>query len=342
MDSEQPTKKAKMATSRDIDTYCAFMFSNENVKATRVLVSQLLNEVRERKKIKDEEDFLWIAKESHPMSNYREQVTDYDLSTYGDISLFKLSLSELNMGPHENSEKILWMLRQCDGFSCAGAVLLTCTAGLIKVPPTKITQILTYMTRNNPWESQKEMPMRDLPIEGMGRLIHEVMGIIPAVMCGRVAQEIESGVWEKLDEDDNLFNDEKRFTKLMRIVRFASICCNSPAHWYSIVCIPVEDETIFMVCDSLRHTAATAYPSYNSLRRYFLLPKTKPTATEPDLNTLPLTLSIYPVLQAHEGASKEAAAFMEGVIRKTVEAMEKEEVPFVDWKEVATLLDQEQ
>jgi hypothetical protein len=343
MDTERASKRLKRAGSKMIrNTYCETMFSNANVMATQIFVFDLLAGVRERKKLKDEEDFFWIPKQSQLLPNQREQTTDYDLGPYGDVSLFKLTLEGLALGNHEHMNEILWLQKQRDGYSCAGASIFTCTAGYIKVTPAKVAEVLQYMVKNNPWGIQGEQEMTDLPIEGMGRLIYDVMGIVPTVMCGRIAQEKEDGEWEKLDEADNMFNDEERFVKMMRFVRFASICCCNPFHWYSLICIPTGpalEDTVFMVCDSLNHTRATAYPSYSSLRRHFFVAKTKPRATNPDLHLYPLTLSLYPVLQKHDSADPEVASFMEQLITNTVSFLESSEVPFFPWGNMMTLLD---
>jgi hypothetical protein len=334
---QQPLPKKIKTKMGEIVVYGEFMFLPENVKITQKLVKTLLDDIRIRQKIPDDKDFLWTPKDISPLPNFREQVSDSDLGPFGDVISFKIASREL--GYEENSNEQILVLRQTDGFSCAGASIFTCTAGYTKIPPSKLDEIHQYVTINNPWGVEGESPMSVLPIEGIVRLIYTTMGIIPTIMYGKVAREIGRGEWEKIDEDDNLFNDEARFVKLMRMVRFAGICFKGSSHWVSLICLPFGQDTAFMVCDSLSHNSSTAYPSYSSLRRHFLAQRTKPTALEPNLHIFPLTMAIYPILQEHQGADPVTSKFMDLLIQKTVQLWDANNIPFVAWKEVAVLLD---
>lgn len=231
---EEAPKKPKME-AKMVQTYCGIMFSEENMQHTRSVVSSLLEGVRNRKQLKDEEDFLWISKVTHILPNHRNFVDDKDIEAQGTLSLFRLNPPGI-AEKHVYNEQVLWLQRQRDGFSCSGASVFTCTAGYANVTPEKVAEKHRYISSNNHWRIDDEIPLGDLPIEGMGCLIYDTLGILPVVMCGRVAQPLPEGGWESMEEGDDLFNDEARFVKLMRIVRFASLCCNNPHHWLVYFC----------------------------------------------------------------------------------------------------------
>jgi hypothetical protein len=108
---------------------------------------------------------------------------------------------------------------------------------------------------------------------------------------------------------------------------------------------PENKQVFFIVCDSLAHTTASAFPTYSSLRNFFFVEKTRPCGGYPKLNTLPMTMSFYPLLQIREesyplgGAERHTKTFMETVVRANVESMERNDWPFFGWPEMVVLLD---
>lgn len=320
--------------------YCAEIYSLQNVEATRIRVKQLLDDARKRKKIPDEKTFLGMNKDSQNIPCFRDNAKKDLYGEYEGIARFSIKLHEICKDPHAYSEKMIVLLKQNDGFSCSGASIFTCTAGFVKISLNKILEIKRFIEENNVWETKHDQIMPDLPVEGMAKLLYDTAGILPVVMFGRIARKEGPGKWEKLDEEDNLFNDEERFVKLMRLMRYASIALHSNNHWVSLVCIPAEDRTIFVICDSLSHDVMTVYPSFKSLRDYFFAEQIKPTDRNPIAHVFPLTLSIYPVVDAREDADHTTQEFMRRLIATLVYSMENDDKPFVSWRNVSDLLDE--
>jgi hypothetical protein len=54
----------------------------------------------------------------------------------------------------------------------------------------------------------------------------------------------------------------------------------------------------------------------------------------------PLTVAIYPVLQTQGDADPKVAAFMQLLMHRSMQNMEQDNSPFVDWKTIAKALDE--
>lgn len=88
------------------------------------------------------------------------------------------------------------------------------------------------------------MNMPDLPMEAMPRVTFDAIGILPTTLVGMVSPDDERGNPIHLDENDDLFNDEDNFTKLMLKVRTASLTSFRMEHWVSIVCVPMKKRVV--------------------------------------------------------------------------------------------------
>jgi hypothetical protein len=101
------------------------------------------------------------------------------------------------------------------------------------------------MRENKLWDpSDDERDVTDLPMEAMPRVVFDTMGILPTLLVGIISADDSEGNPIPLDDNDNLFNDEKRFTELMSVVKSASITTAGTNHWISLLYIPMGDRTV--------------------------------------------------------------------------------------------------
>lgn len=365
----RPAKKTRMeeyfGISYKVKAYGEDIFSTANIEATRVLAFNLLSESRIRQGIKDDEDYLFMRKNSSNLPNFRESLTYNDThKENGSVKLYEIPWEDFT--GHSQPQEVIFLWKQFDGTSCAGAVLLTCTAGFTKIERSRIHMMNNQINvETNPWTVEKEekdertgivTKVRDyenlLTVEGMARLIYDAVGILPCIFFGKVAQETSDGQFEKLEDDDNMFQDD-RFQILMRMVRFASICTWNGAHCYSVVCIPIGpdlEDSVYIVFDSMNHREQNLYQNYRSFRRHFLLEHTRPSASydcaqrkiveDRTVCLYPLTVTVYPVLQTQPDADPKLALFMQKLIHAAMKDMEDDCQPFVAWKTIAKILDE--
>lgn len=327
--------------SRTVDTYHGERFTVPSFEKTRELIDQNLSEIRVRLKLPDNEEFVGLPKTGGRGTCYR------DGKTYGDTENTKtLSIHtiERNNYPEGEPANCVWMIHQNDFYSCSAASIFTCTAGYCKIEPGEVEKVHNNMKKLNLWGVGDGDTMPDLPVEGLTPLLYGTYGILPVILFGKVKHPDE-GLHKGLPEisiEDNCFNDKERFLKMMRLVRFASICCSGPHHWYSLVCIPRGndlDDTQFIICDSLSHDKALLYGSYESLHQYFFREKTCRTYAQHIRPLSPLTIAFYPTIQEGGNPSREVNHFMETVLKRTLFNMEKDRMPFFYWPDMIQILD---
>jgi hypothetical protein len=278
---------------KDVRTYGSEYFDQSNVFYTIEFIRCALSEAKRDMNDVSLDALRFIDRRGNVILDYKISNGDRKVHEDARVTIFPLSFDELLMGKHMHRDEFIWMKRQMDGFSCPGSAIFTCTSGYADVSPSIVRECI-YITNTFPrWVSCDHESSQLLTVEGMYNLVYDVMKILPVMIYAKVTDD---STVTREDEVYNVFDDEYRFTKLMRVFRYASVCTNDDNHWVSIVCVPVKEESFFIVCDSMDHDGVTMYKSFDSFRSNFLVRKTRSTCHMEYNESLPLTLCLYPLM----------------------------------------------
>lgn len=319
---------------KNVSTYGDEEMNESNITNTRNYIRKKLNYVSHNNEMIKERISKWLSFDTHILNSYKITNKEEYLGLDDDVSVFEMDLKKLEKYGNEDREKIIWLMKQKDGFICPGATIFTCTGGILKVDQEKVIRSIKFMNSNSQWKIERDGNYNILPVEGMTCLLYDTSGMLPSLMFGIVPRLNDNNI----SEDDNLFGDEKRFVKMMRIMKYASLCMTDNNHWVSLVCKPSGKDTIFIVCDSLDHEDITAYPNYTSFMNNFLVKRTQSDHRNSYLHKLPITLCLYPLIRDYK-CNDNYDIFTFGLLNATIENLIACESPFLTWSEVRDIID---